>query len=159
MRARACTLAGCSAALTLVMACAPREQPAADEPRDSVALAGVVATADTSAQGFWRAFREAALAGAASRVAAMTRFPVETRGPTDDDPVERLSRDAFAPVFARVMDQESGLSAHPESMRALVERMPALGARALGDGEFRVGALEFARTPEGWRLVRMYLEE
>lgn len=159
MCARAWPLAGCVAVLSLVTACGAREQPAAETPRDTVALAETETRTDTSAQGFWRTFRDAALVGDTTRVAAMTRFPLETRGPMDDDPVQPVPRDAFADVFARVMRQDSGLAPHPETMRALIERTPSLGARELGDGEFRVGALAFAHTADGWRLVRAYLEE
>lgn len=124
-----------------------------------VAQASAATTTDTSAQGFWTRFRAAALANDTARVASMTRFPVETRGPTDDDPVQRVARDGFASLFARVLRQDPGLSAQPETMRGLLERTTSLSARERGPEQFRVGALEFARTSDGWRLVRAYLDE
>ena len=38
---------------------------------------------------FWQRFRSAALAGNVEQIADLTRFPFETRGPLDGDPVRR----------------------------------------------------------------------
>ncbi|HYD54447.1 MAG TPA: hypothetical protein VEA99_17550 [Gemmatimonadaceae bacterium] len=110
-------------------------------------------------QVFWVAFRRAALDDDVERVAQLTQFPLRTRGQSDEDPEVVVERASFPSLFARLMRQDPGLAAAPETMRALLERTTALGPRELGPAQARVGALEFARTGAGWRLVFAYTEE
>ena len=141
-------------------ACGARGGDAHEPPESAAARAAeTAAVADTSVQHFWTEFRRAALAGDVARVAALTSFPLRTRGPMDDDPEVTHDRVAFAALFRRLMAQDPGLAAAPETMRALLDRTHALGPRELSPEQARVGAFEFARTPVGWRLVFAYTEE
>jgi len=44
---------------------------------------------------YWPEFREAVASGDRDKIAALTRFPFETRGDSDDDPVRKLDREKF----------------------------------------------------------------
>jgi hypothetical protein len=91
-------------------------------------------------------------------VATLTQFPLRTRGQMDDDPEVTHGRGELAALLARLMEQDPGLSAQPETMRALFDRTQTLGAFELSPEQARVGAFEFARTPAGWRWVYAYTE-
>jgi hypothetical protein len=146
----------CARAVLALLACAACTDEARG--RTDSARAATVA-ADTSVQAVWTSLRSAALAGDVDRVAAMTQLPLETRGPSDDDPVVPVYRRELRRTFEGVMRQDPGLSATPGTMRALVERTTTLGPRELGPDQARLGAFEFGKTRAGWRWVFAYVEE
>lgn len=137
------------------------------KPRFALAVCVQLLAAGCAARGpahefpvFWREFREAALAGDVDRLAAMTRFPLEVRGPDDADPVQRRGREAFAGTVARVMQQDAGEQPRPETVRQFFERTREVPPQPDGArGTARVGDFVFERTGGRWRLVRIYLAD
>ena len=129
----------------------------------SVSCAGQPSSAGSTAelQKFWTEFRAAALEGNMDKVASLTQFPFTVRGVLDSDPVQALDHAAFLPMFAKLLAQDPGLKAEPETMRDLIERTKALSDKALGDGgrTARLGTFVFARTGGQWRFTRAYVEE
>jgi hypothetical protein len=142
---------------------APAEQPAASQSRAAPPVAV------SSAQRFWSTFREAALGQDLSALQPMTRFPFVTRGATDDDPSVANDAAAFAELLPRILAQDVGLSAEPETVRQYIERHPELPTIATGAGQstpvaadatqFFAGPLGFEKVGEQWYWVSASLEE
>ena len=137
---------------------APVAPGAAAEPADAQDAAARAALAV-----FWTRFRTAALAGDPAAVAALARFPFRTRGEMDDDPTRTHDRAAFAALLPRLLAQDPGLAAEPETVRDLIARTAVLPADALdADGRrARLGPLVFERAAGegGWRLAMAYLAD
>jgi hypothetical protein len=66
----------------------------------------MVAAQGESFERFWMVFRQAVLAGDKDRVASMTRFPFETRGTMDDDPVKTHDRASFLRILDRLLTDD-----------------------------------------------------
>ncbi len=102
-------------------------------------------------QSFWSAFRKATLANDMTAVMALTRFPVVGRGQLDDDREVKISRAAFPAKFRQALG-EAGL-------RQVIRDTPSISAGEMNSAqEHHVDALEFQRTPSGWRLLKIILE-
>jgi hypothetical protein len=121
----------------------------------------MVAAQGESFERFWMVFRQAVLAGDKDRVASMTRFPFETRGTMDDDPVKTHDRASFLRILDRLLADDAGTTAASETMRQYIERTTTLTERnvAPGDTEARVGNFGFARLGGRWLFTRAYIDE
>jgi len=113
---------------------------------------------------FWADFRQAVVENDASKVASMTRFPFEVRGPDDGDPVQTLDRKGFLDVYERLVVQPvhlpSGGTIVSRSMRALIAEATTSPPIDAGDPDrTHFQQFEFARIDGRWRFVRAYLEE
>lgn len=109
---------------------------------------------------FWAAFRGAVLAGQKETIASVTRFPFETRGPSDDDPVRRHDRRGFPFLLDSLLGQESGMG-DSETTRQLIQRTTTLTDRNVTPGaqQARVGDFVFLRTAGRWWFTRAYTDE
>jgi len=105
---------------------------------------------------FWTMFRRAALESDMTTLVSITRFPLESRGPTDNDPVVRITREEFPQRFRSLLDQDPGMRAEPETLREHIEC--TVTVKAIG-GSARVADLAFEQIEgRGW-LVRVYRSE
>jgi hypothetical protein len=112
---------------------------------------------------FWASFQAAVKARDADKVAALTRFPILVRGQLDADKPRRVDRAQFKKDLPRWLDQDTGLSARGETMRAYVLRTDAATLeggrqRETSDRLIHAGAFQFERTDGGWRLTQVYEE-
>jgi hypothetical protein len=113
-----------------------------------------------SFQTFWKAFRESIVSAKPDATAALTEFPLKTRGTLDDAPVHSVDRAGFAGTLEEVLRQDPGLSSKPDTMRELILRTETVDERAMsGSGMARVGSLVFSNTAAGWRLTMAYTED
>lgn len=162
-------------ALSAAAACAGPgdEQPAVRGDTGSV-QAGATAAASTpttqsgladaqtqSFDRFWAAFRQAVLVGDKTSIASVTRFPFETRGVSDDDPVKKYDRAAFSAVLDTLLAQRSDEGREDETVRQFVTRTTTLPPRTLGDSgnDAAVGPFSFVRSDGRWQLTRVYTTE
>jgi hypothetical protein len=136
-------------------------------PPAAAAPQAVVAPSPASTQGFgayWATVRSALLAGRYESMVPAVRFPLELKRETDDSPVRRIDAAQLPGVLAKVLAADTGLSLRePLSNHRLIENFDGAGPPprgvSVGAEQARVGALAFARTAQGWRLVRVYLED
>jgi len=122
-----------------------------------------------SAQQFWSRFRAAALAGNTATLQQIARIPFTTRGISDDDPTVAHDAAAFAALVPRILAQDTGFNAEPETVLQYIERHSELPTIATGGGqsepvpadaaEFRAGPLTFARIEQRWYWQSAYLDE
>ena len=113
---------------------------------------------------FWIDFRAAVLASDIDRVRALTRWPFETRGESDDDTVVAHDEASFAALYPRIVTipvyTPTSTGFTEQTMREFIEAHPTLPANArLSDTFTRLGEFEFAREGQRWHFVRAYLSE
>lgn len=123
-------------------------------------IAGTARAAD-GFDAFWEGFRNALLEMDIDTLRDASRLPVELRGELDRSPVLRVGVAGLQLRLEEVLQADSGLSLRqPTSNRSMVERwtapLPTGPGLMIGAETARVGAFGFARTSEGWRLVRLY---
>lgn len=133
--------------------------------------ARVAATPTTSqtAQQFWVGFRSAVATNDSAALTGMARFPFVTRGVSDDDPKVPHDEAAFAALLPKILAQDTGLGAQPETVSAFVARHADPPPIAVGGGQFApvpddatqfsAGPLEFEKSGEKWLWASAYLEE
>lgn len=119
---------------------------------------------DTGLQSFWADFRQAVLDNDKDKIASMTHFPFEVRGPDDSDPVKHYDRTGFLAIYERLVVQRIYLASAGQfvskSMRELIG-----GKSEITPGDFltknviRFQQFEFERIKGRWRFTRAYLEE
>lgn len=116
-------------------------------------------TPDTGFIVFWPRFRQAALAGDAAGLKAMSAPAVLAHGDLDDEPVARLTPAQVPPVIARLMAMPDTLDAQGHTQRTLFESKARLTAADLdGRGEQRIGNLVFKPDAAGtWHLSDLYV--
>lgn len=117
----------------------------------------------SDAPAFCRSFREAVLDHDCDRVASMTEFPLEVRGPSDSDPVRRYSRKAFPVIFQQILDQPvslvSGGMIATKTMLEVIREKQEISAKDVKNGNMlRIQQLQFRRVHGKWLLIRTYLE-
>jgi hypothetical protein len=115
-------------------------------------------TADHDFAHFWTDFRGAVLSGDRDAVVAMSRLPLEVRGTLDDEPPRLLDAAALHEALPDLLRQDAGLAASPRPMFQLVEGTPQPALPAPEAAGARVGTFEFALGPDGWRLIRAYVD-
>jgi hypothetical protein len=115
---------------------------------------------------FWDQFRQAVENNDQSKVAELTQFPLETRGPDDSDPVVPVSRVEFlTTIYDKAMGQfqdsvvVGGQRIDKNLKDAIVEKT-ALTAKDQPSADFAfILAMQFNRIGGHWKLGRIYLEE
>jgi hypothetical protein len=123
-----------------------------------------IAQKDSDITAFWRTFRQAALTSNYDRVASVTRFPFEVRGPDDSDPIKHYNRKAFPVIFKRVLSQPLSLTSEgriiTKSMLEVIEyKTEIIPTDYLTPSIIRVNQLQFTRIDDHWLFTRAYLEE
>ncbi len=116
-----------------------------------------VAASAEQFQSFWPRFREAIVREDKTALAAMTRFPFETRGALDESPTSHWDRTRFLAEIEALLRQDAGMSAKPETLRAFVGR--TVSPADDDDASARVGGLVFQRLDEEWRWTGAYVDD
>ncbi|WP_442499326.1 hypothetical protein [Methylobacter sp. sgz302048] len=117
-------------------------------------------------QQFWNQFRQAVEKNDKTRVAEMTQFPLETRGPVDSDRVIPVGRDKFVKeVYDKAMGQlQDSVVVNgkviDKSLRETILEKTMLGAKDQQSADFAfILSMQFKRIGGIWKLSRIYLEE
>ena len=116
---------------------------------------------EESAAAFWRDFRGAALGANPDAVIPFVRFPLERRSELDEDGSSTLSKEAFSGAFTALLGSDSGLRQEEFPVRAVIQGTEVVKNVKCTprSGEFDVSLLRFQRTDQGWKLVRIYVNE
>ena len=83
---------------------------------------------------FWRGFREAVINSNWVVLGAFTRFPLQTRGSSDYDPIIEIAKSDFKEIFSLFLEEEESL------IRELDEVNPYIT-----DDWARIGGMQFTR--------------
>lgn len=117
---------------------------------------------------FWTSFRNAVLAGDFATLKTRTVFPLQTRGPMDNQPIVTYGEGEFEKLFNLFLDSPTGLSTDfSETNRSYIRANPEIKFTADGrvptmqkDGKTAaVTSMEFKLYADGWKLVFLYLED
>lgn len=115
---------------------------------------------------FWDQFRLAIENNDKNKVADLTQFPLETRGPDDSDPVISVSRDEFlAKGYDKTMNQFEdsvavGGKAIDVNLRQAIVKKTTLSTNDQQSADFAfILSMQFKRTGGIWKLTRIYIEE
>jgi hypothetical protein len=111
---------------------------------------------------YWPEFREAVASGDRDKIAALTRFPFETRGDSDDDAVRKLGREEFLRALDSMLNEDPGLLVDgKETQRQYIARSAKLNARdyTSGDESAHVGVFLFEKHGNRWWFTRAYVSD
>jgi len=155
-------------ALGLLAACGNKPTQTDKGSTDSTQTATTPKTDETDFAVFWTSFRNAVEGNDFAALKQRTVFPLQTRGPMDGQPTVTYTEAEFEKLFNLFLDSPTGLStdfsetnrsyikAHPQIKFTDDGRIPLMNA----DGKTAtVTSMEFKLTPEGWKLVFLYLED
>lgn len=117
-----------------------------------------------SVQAFWQKFRGDVIAGNKSKIAEATRFPLHVHGLSDQDPVQKCTRQCFDDMYDRLINQiiylPDGDAITKNTMSSLIAAQEKSGYdERVEKNAFRVYQLEFHFTSGRWLLTDAYLEE
>lgn len=123
--------------------------------------------AETDFATFWTKFREAAVAGNFAEVAKRTRFPLQTRGMMDEQPVVTYAENEFEKLFGLFLKTPTGLNANnfDETQLDYIKANPILTFSEsklpmMHDNKTAaVVSMEFENTAEGWKLTFLYVTD
>lgn len=115
---------------------------------------------------FWEKFRGAVKEGDMNTIVRMTKFPFETRGEMDHDPVIKYNEQQMKKVLPLLLKQEVILP-DPKGSAELIVSNEAEIVKNTTDvnreeaetGNVRVGDLVFERGGNGWKFTFAYLNE
>jgi len=107
---------------------------------------------------FWPVFRRAVLNKDTLAVLQMTRFPFETRGESDTDPVIRFNQDDFFRVYRLLLSQWTGLHVSGKQLDMIRTTTNTASINPTADWA-RVSAMEFQKVGGRWKLAFAYLNE
>lgn len=135
----------------------PKPPPA---PETAAPVAPAAATSgDPAFAAFWGDFRLAVMYKDMDSLKKLTRFPFETKGRLEEDPVVKRSARDFEALYARMMETDPGKSPMKDSMRELVARVEYPKEGATSDrGEVQVGIFVFTKVKGKWLFTRATLE-
>lgn len=121
--------------------------------------AGTGPRASQTVDEFWSAFRAAVANKDNSAIASLSEFPFKTRGTLDSAPVVVHDRSSFLKVVDRMLDQDPGLKAEPETMRDLIKRTARIQPSSAGGSSARLGSFVFQTSQGRWRFTMAYIDE
>jgi hypothetical protein len=117
-----------------------------------------------SMQAYWTSFREAVARGDREAVAALTRFPLELKGPDDSQAVLTCDREQFlGVVYDAIMNQGEFLEIDGKLVERpqrewILEKTQIEPRDQLRDDVF-IYSLEFSQSSGEWQLIRAHLNE
>lgn len=110
-------------------------------------------------QNFWNEFRTAVMNNDTAKVAMLTRFPFETRGEMDWDPVIERDKEWFLKTYQELLNHDPGLPQPPRTMRAFIEHSSQVTSKDIVVGDWaRLGDFEFRRIDGKWWFTFAYFE-
>lgn len=116
---------------------------------------------DTKFSSFWLKFRAAVVANDTRQIVSMTKFPFETRGGDDSDPVVKHNQSSFLKLYDKLLRQDAGLRAESETMKQFIERKTSLSDKETDEksASARVASFVFEKVQGQWWFTRAYVEE
>ena len=122
-------------------------------------IESIADTTNSNFQQFWDNFREAVINNDTSKIIQLTRFPFETRGPQDSDPIIKYEKKKFLKVLEAYLKETttwredfSTITSREEIKRILKPD------KTYVQGDWaRIGNLEFKKENGKWFLIFAYL--
>lgn len=145
--------------LTLLSSCGQLPDKEPTKPLASVSIDSISKIpVDRSSKDFtvfWRTYRQAILNKDTIAIFALTKFPIETRGPMDSDPVVKYPQNIFKKILPIFLALESGISEGTELDLIKSTTVPA--SDDVSGETARIGNSVFDLVDGQWRLTFLYL--
>jgi len=106
---------------------------------------------------FWKGFRNAVINSDSSKIISMTKFPFQTRGPLDDDPIVTYNSGKFIHIFNAFLNQWNGQELNDTTELDDIKKTVTPNKNDIQKDLARVGDLVFNKNAKGWKLVLAYL--
>ena len=115
-------------------------------------------------QQFWTEFRSAILSNDKEKVASLTKFPFEVKGPEDSDPVVYYDKKGFLNILDKILNQPvyqmNGANLNKTTMGEIVKNKTDVSDfDLLSDDSARVEMFTFIKENNEWLFNRAYFEE
>jgi hypothetical protein len=112
------------------------------------------------AQPTWKRFRDAVERNDLKALAAMTQFPLQTRGPNDGDSIVMKTVEEFPTIIDHALSVDSGMTETSLPVRDYIQQVPQLKPSHFSSpDQFRVANLVFRRRNGSWRLTQVFLDQ
>lgn len=113
---------------------------------------------------FWAEFRAAILSNDKEKVASLTKFPFEVRGPDDGDPLVYYDKKGFLGILNDILNQPvyqmKGTNIKSTTMGEIVKNKTELSDSDLLSDDFaRAELFTFIKEKNRWLFNRAYIEE
>jgi len=108
---------------------------------------------------FWNEFRSAVVKRDYQSIVKLTHFPFKTKGLLDDEGERVFDRHAFTDLLPKLLAQDTGMRAEPETMRSFIERTTSVDNVDATGGEIYLGAFVFELIDDEWFFTRAYIGE
>jgi hypothetical protein len=105
---------------------------------------------------YWLDFRQAVLNSDTNKLITLSRFPIQTRGTFDGDPIIEYSKQEFVKVFNLFLKKwiGDGSSTTPYDIIKLTK----IPAEEISHNQIRIGDMVFFLTNKKWKLQFLYFE-
>lgn len=102
-------------------------------------------------------FKSAVKEGKTEDIVGMTRFPFETRGEMDSDPVIRFSKKEFFKLLPELLNQYAGVDLDGTSEQELLLETTDIDQEEIDRRSVRIGSLVFEKMKTGWKFTFAYV--
>ncbi len=109
--------------------------------------------------GFWNSFRKAVLSNDYHSILLLTKFPFKIKSTLDNDEVKIVTQKGFAPIYQRLLAENTGLTVKPQIMLKFIEQNPVVVETWINSDEAVVGVFRFSKVSGHWYFVSGYLED
>jgi hypothetical protein len=112
---------------------------------------------------FWGKFRTAVINNDSAQLILLSDFPIQTRGPLDNDPVIEYSRQKFTFVFNAFLNQFSGEWSGKDNDSGktefdVIKNWGIPNRKDIMAEQARIGDMIFFKIDGKWKLSFLYLE-
>ena len=107
---------------------------------------------------FWKTFRNAAILGDTLQIKNLCTFPFKYRGPSDEDPIIKISKDQFTKTFTLFLKQWDGLDLDGATEFDHIKKVIQPTEQVI-NGQIRIGDMVFYQKNGKWLLGFLYLNE
>ena len=114
---------------------------------------------DTTFEFFWNNFQKAVINNDLQTLIKLSHFPIETRGPQDEDEIVKYDESEFNIVFQTFLKENTAPDLTELDLIKKLEKFDSKNKRdfSVYKDEARVGEMEFKKINGHWKLRFLYL--
>ncbi|MBL0104110.1 MAG: hypothetical protein IPP51_10410 [Bacteroidetes bacterium] len=149
-----------SAVLVIAVSALACNDPKSDEKNaeENLAMSSPSQT-DTSFEFFWAIFRKAVVNNDPITLKRHIHFPIETRGPQDEDKIVKYDQSQFNVVFQSFLKESTDSALTELDLIKKLDKFENADQQyfIINDEWARIGEMEFSKINREWKLTFLYL--